>query len=190
MFLRAHGVDQLSRATQDRVRGSVVSTSSPGRITVGSKGLWGRTALLGDSGPFPRPTLRTSCPWSLGTVFEIPWCRTAFPGVSCLVLRAPGVDQLSRATGVFARDLPSSTSFLGDSGPGPRASVVDQFSRATGVRVRVHTWSTISPGPLQPRSVFPRGRPALPGDSGPGPRARVVDQLSRVTRAGTEGPRC
>ena len=50
-FLRARGVDQLSRPTRARVRGPAGSTSCPGRLGPGSEGPRGRPALPADSGP-------------------------------------------------------------------------------------------------------------------------------------------
>ena len=52
-FLRARGVDQLSRPTRARVRGPAGSTSCPGRLGPGSEGPRGRPAVPADSGPGP-----------------------------------------------------------------------------------------------------------------------------------------
>ena len=148
----------------------------------------GRPDAPGDSGPYPRAQVLTSCPgrlrpWSnglrglpavpgrLGLVSAGPRCRPSVPGYS----------SRARGSGV-------STTSLGRLGSGPRARGVDQLLWAIPARVRGHTVSTSCPARRGPGSECPRRRPGVPCDSDPGPRALGVHQHSRETCARVRWP--
>ena len=139
-----------------------------------------RPAVPGDSGPFPRDRVLNSCPADLH-----------------LGLRAPGVDQLSRAMRTRAQGLVLLTSYPvglwpgsegpwcgpalpGDSCLCPSALVFDQQSRVTRCWVHGPSGQPAVPGNS---GLFPRpgGVPDVPGDSRLCPRARGVYQLSQAT---------
>ena len=91
-------VDQLSRANRTRVRGPVVSTSSPGLIALLSDGLRGQPDVPGDLGSGPKcrgvhQLSRTTQPGSEGLCG-----RPVFPGTSGPDLTYHAVDQSPRAT--------------------------------------------------------------------------------------------
>ena len=171
---RAHGVDQLSRATREQVCVPAGSTSSPASITPGSEALGGATRF----------------PWCFGPESEGPRGRPAIPGDSGPCPRSRDVDQHSWATLARVRGTVGSTrcpgqlgllsevprgppALPGDWHSGPRARGIDQLSQSSG-----------------PCSEGPRGRPALPGDSHSSPRAHGVHQHFRATRALVDGPQC
>lgn len=194
---RARVDHQLSRVTRPRVRGTTVSSSSPGRIAFGSEYLLGRPAVLGDSGPGLKergvdqvswvtrafsqgPAELNFCPWRLGP-------------------RAPVVHQWSRATPVWVQGTTGSASSPGCFGPGseglrgqpalpgdlrlgPRSRGYDQVSQGTRVLVRGPEGSTTCPLEHRPVPDVKRGPPGVLGNSSPGLKDRGVDQLSLATR--------
>ena len=117
--LKPHGVDQHTQATRVRVREPAGSSSCPGCLALASEGLQGPPAFAGDSGPARGPAGWTSSFGGFGTVPEGPWCRTAFPAISRLGLRVPGVDQRSRPTLARVRVHVWSTCGPGRLGPEP-----------------------------------------------------------------------
>ena len=206
MCPRARVVDQLSRATRAHVQGPADSTSSPGRIALGSVGLRGRPAVLGVSGPSLRACGVSSCAGPLTHASEGPQCLPGVPGDSVPCPMSHRVHQLSQVTWVLVGRTTVSTmrprrlgpviegsrcgpTVLGNLGWYQRHHGVDQMSPATPAYVGVPKGSTRSPGRFRPGSKSPRVRPAVYGHSGPCPTARGVEQLSRMTLAWSEGTR-
>ena len=161
---RSGRVDQLSRVTWARVRGPVVSPSSPGTrdsergpaVSTSFPGTWDseRGPEVLSSFPGTRdsergPAVSTSFPRRLGPVSNAQRCRPAVPDNSSL---------------------------------GPRSRGVDQLPWMTHAQVRGPAVSIRCPGRLGPVSECPRARSAVPGNLGPLPWACGVDQLSRTTR--------
>ena len=185
---RARGVDQLSLATQARVRGPKGSTSSPGRLVSGCDSLRFRQALPGDSDQCPSardvdqlswathvrvrgPVRSTRCPALPGLLSEVRRGPPAPPGDSRSGPRVRGVDQLSRAIGLGSDGLQSRPAVLEDSRQAPMARRLDHMSRGTWGRVPVPAVSNSSPGRLGAMS-----------------EARDINQLYRTTRAQVRGP--
>ena len=177
----------MSRDSRAMVRGPAWSTSSLGRLELGSEVPQGSPAFPGDSRSGRWPTLSTSSPGRLGPMPEGLQARPDVPADLGPCSSACGVDQLSRATRAPVRrpaKLTGSPGPLvrgsvgprgrpvppGDSGLG-RVSRGHQISRTTRARVR---------GPAVGQAVF--------GDSGSGVLPRGVDHLSRTTHARFRGP--
>ena len=185
---RACGFDKLSRATRDRVRGPAGSTSSLGRLELGSEGPLFRLALPGGSGPFPRARGFEQLSGQLRPTSLDLRCRPAAPGDSGQGPRSCTVDEHSWATCTRVRGPAGSTStpgrlalrserprdrpdLLGYSGPGPMAHKIDQIPREPHAQVRWPTGWSSSPGRLAIESL-----------------ACGVDHYSWVTRARVRGP--
>ena len=180
---RSRGVDQMSRASRAMVRGPAWSTSSPGRLELGSEVPQGSPAFPGDSRSGRWPTLSTSSPGRLGPMPEGLRARPDVPADLGPCSSACGVDQLSRATRARVRWSAGSTScpsllgpcsegprcrpaLPGDLRPAPITREVSQLSQATCARVRGPVGLTSSPRRLRLLSDGPS-----------------VEQLSQRTRA-------
>ena len=154
----------MSRASRAMVRGPAWSTSSPGRLELGSEVPQGSPAFPGDS---------RSGRW--------PTCRPALLGDSGPCLRACRLDQMSRPTWGRApvpAGLTSSPGRLGPRSDGPRgrqvlpsdscvgpcAHGVDQFPQVT------RAWAEC------------RGVARFPGQLALGSEGPPFDKNSRVTR--------
>ena len=180
----ACGVDQMSRVSRARFRGTTGSTGCPGPLGPVSEVPRVRPAVSGDQGQGPWAHGVDLLSRALGSGSEGPWGRPGVLGVSGLCPRALGVHQLSRATrtvpeGAGVEQLPLATRAcvqgpLGStSGPGrlrtdSRDRGVDHRSQATRAGAQGPAVSTISPGPLRFWSKVLR-LTSCPGRPGPMP---------------------
>ena len=175
-------VDQLSQATRSWVRVPADLTKSPGRLGPGSECLrcrptsretWDRvggsaglTCLSGESGPCPRAHGFNKHPGRLWTLLGAVVSNSC-PRELALGPRAPGVDQLSLATGPLLSEGPRGRKAVpGDSRSGSRAREFDPMSSVTRARFQRPAGSTRSHGHL-----------------GTMPEAPGVNQMSPATPA-------
>ena len=154
----------MSRASRAMVRGPAWSTSSPGRLELGSEVPQGSPAFPGDSRSGRWPTLSTSSPGRLGPMPEGLQARPDVPADLGPCSSACGVDQLSRATRAPVRWPARSTGSPGRlvrGSVGPRGRPVPQVTRA---------WAEC------------RGVARFPGQLALGSEGPPFDKNSRVTR--------
>ena len=135
------GINEFSQATRACVRGPAASTSSPGRITLGSRAngvdpwSWAtRARALWPAGS-------TSCPGRLARGSKGSRVRPALLGESRSALRAKGLTHSPGRHGPEPYGLRDRPAAPGDSRPVPRARGFDQISRANRARV---CWPVVS----------------------------------------------